>query len=208
MQSDLLGLDALGIHNVLIITGDPPRLGDYPDATAVYDVDSIGLTNVARMLNLGRDIGRKDLGRPTALFHGVGCNPVAINMEEELKRFWYKVDAGACFAVTQPVFDVDQLEVFLGQIREMEGIRTIPVIAGIWPLLSLRNAEFMHNEIPGVRVPETVMERMAAAPDKESAREEGVRIAREILDAVRPLVHGVQISAPLGIYEQVLRVLA
>ena len=208
MQSDLLGLDALGIHNILIITGDPPRLGDYPDATAVYDVDSIGLTNVARMLNLGRDIGRKDLGRPTALFHGVGCNPVAINMEEELKRFWYKVDAGACFAVTQPVFDVDQLEVFLGQIREMEGIRSIPIIAGIWPLLSLRNAEFMHNEIPGVRVPETVMERMAAAPDKESAREEGVRIAREILDAVRPLVHGVQISAPLGIYEQVLRVLA
>jgi homocysteine S-methyltransferase len=208
MQSDLLGLDALGIHNILIITGDPPRLGDYPDATAVYDVDSIGLTNVARMLNSGSDIGRKDLGRPTALFHGVGCNPVAVNMEEELKRYWYKIDAGACFAVTQPVFDLKQLEVFLEQIREMEGIRSVPIIAGIWPLLSLRNAEFMHNEIPGVVVPEAVMKRMAAAPDKESAKAEGVMIAREILDAVRPMVQGVQISAPLGIYEQVLKVLA
>ena len=208
MQSDLLGLDALGIHNVLIITGDPPRLGDYPDATAVYDVDSIGLTNVAHMLNSGRDIGQKDLGRPTALYNGIGCNPVAINMEEELKRFWYKIDAGACFAVTQPVFDVTQLEVFLELIRKMEGIRQVPVIAGIWPLLSLRNAEFMHNEIPGVVVPENVMERMASAPDKESARREGVAIAREVLDAVRPIVQGVQISAPLGIYEQVLQVLA
>ena len=208
MQSDLLGLDAMGIHNILIVTGDPPRLGDYPDATAVYDVDSIGLTNVARMLNTGRDIGRKDLGRPTGLFHGVGCNPVAVNMEEELKRYWYKIDAGACFAVTQPVFDVSQLEAFLEQIRGMEGIRTVPLIAGIWPLLSLRNAEFMHNEIPGIVVPEAIMERMAAAPDRESARAEGVEIAREILDAVRPLVQGVQISAPLGIYEQVLKVLA
>lgn len=208
MQSDLLGLDALGIHNLLIITGDPPRLGDYPDATAVYDIDSIGLTNVARMLNSGRDIGRKDLGRPTALYHGIGCNPAAVNMEEELKRYWYKIEAGASFAVTQPVFDVTQLEVFLEQIRKMEGIRQVPVIAGIWPLLSLRNAEFMHNEIPGVVVPENVMERMASAPDKESARREGVAIAREVLDAVRPLVQGVQISAPMGIYEQVLQVLA
>ena len=160
------------------------------------------------MLNSGRDIGRKDLGRPTALYHGIGCNPAAVNMEEELKRYWYKIEAGASFAVTQPVFDVTQLEVFLEQIRKMEGIRQVPVIAGIWPLLSLRNAEFMHNEIPGVVVPENVMDRMASAPDKESARREGVAIAREVLDAVRPLVQGVQISAPLGIYEQVLKVLA
>jgi homocysteine S-methyltransferase len=203
MQSDLLGLDALGIHNVLIITGDPPKLGDYPDATAVYDVDSIGLTNVATMLNTGRDIGGKDLGRPTALFNGVGCNPTAINMEEELSRFRWKVEAGACYAVTQPVFDVAQLEAFLEATREYD----IPIIAGIWPLLSLRNAEFMHNEVPGVRVADDVMRRMAAAGDRETAAAEGVEIARETLEAVRSMVQGVQISAPLNRYEQVLKVL-
>jgi homocysteine S-methyltransferase len=204
MQSDLLGLDALGIHNVLIITGDPPKLGDYPDATAVYDVDSIGLTNVVAMLNAGHDVGGKDLGRPTALFNGVGCNPTAINMEEELKRFRYKVEAGACFAVTQPVFDVGQLETFLERTHDLD----VPILAGIWPLLSLRNAEFMHNEVPGVRVAESVLKRMAEAEDGERARAEGVQIAREILDAVRGLVRGVQISAPLNRYEQVLSVLA
>lgn len=208
MQSDFMGFDALGIHNVLIITGDPPRMGDYPDATAVYDVDSIGLTNVVRMLNSGRDLGRKDLGRPTAIFNGIGCNPGAVNMEEELKRFWYKVDAGACFAITQPVFDVGQLELFLERIQGLEGIRSVPVIAGIWPLLSLRNAEFMNNEIPGVTVPDNVMARMAEAGDRESARAEGVQIARTVLDRVRPLVQGVQISAPMGSYKQVLEVLA
>lgn len=203
MQSDLMGLDALGIHNILIITGDPPRMGDYPDATAVYDIDSIGLTNVVTMLNRGHDVGGKDLGRPTALYHGVGCNPAAINMEEELKRFWYKVDAGANYAVTQPVFDVRQLEDFLEQVTDYR----IPILAGIWPLLSLRNAEFMHNEVPGVVVPERVMGRMAAVEDAESARALGVEIARETLEAVRPLVQGVQISAPLNLYEQVIKVL-
>lgn len=207
MQSDLMGFDALDIHNVLIITGDPPRLGDYPDATAVYDIDSIGLTNVASMLNSGRDLGRKDLGRPTAIYHGVGCNPGAVNLEEELKRYWYKVEAGACFAITQPVFDIKQLETFLEEISHMEGIRRIPLIAGIWPLLSLRNAEFMGNEVPGVTVPEEVMNRMAAATDADAARAEGVSIARETLEAVRPLVQGVQISAPLGSWQQVLKVL-
>lgn len=202
MQSDLLGLDALGVHNILIITGDPPKLGDYPDATAVYDVDSIGLTNVVNMLNSGHDVGGRDLGRPTALFNGVGCNPTAVDMEEELRRFRYKVEAGACFAVTQPVFDVSQLESFLERTHDVG----IPMIAGIWPLLSLRNAEFMHHEVPGVQVPEWVMKRMAAAVDADAARAEGVRIAREILDAVRPLVSGVQISAPLNDYEQVLKV--
>jgi homocysteine S-methyltransferase len=203
MQSDLLGLDALGLHNVLIITGDPPKLGDYPDATAVYDVDAIGLTNVVAMLNAGHDVGGKDLGRPTALFNGVGCNPTAINMEEELKRFRYKVEAGACFAVTQPVFDVTQLETFLERTHDLN----IPILAGIWPLLSLRNAEFMHNEVPGVRVAESVLKRMAAAEDGDQARAEGVQIARETLNAVRGLVSGVQISAPLNRYEQVLSVL-
>ncbi len=208
MQSDLLGFDALGLHNLLVVTGDPPRLGDYPDATAVYDVDSIGLTNVIRMLNSGRDLGGKDLGRSTALFHGVGCNPCAVDPDGEMRRFWYKVDAGACFVMTQPVFDVHRLEVFLEQISGLDGIRSIPVIAGIWPLLSLRNAEFLHNEIPGVSIPGNIMARMAAAGDGERARAEGVAIAREILDSIRPLVRGVQISAPLGSYRQVLAVLA
>ena len=207
MQSDLMGFDALDLHNVLIITGDPPRMGDYPDATAVYDIDSIGLTNVARMLNSGRDLGRKDLGRPTAIYHGVGCNPGAVNLEEELKRYWYKVEAGACFAVTQPVFNIRQLETFIKEVNRMEGIRHIPLIAGIWPLLSLRNAEFMDNEVPGISVPEAVMTQMAAASDADAARTEGVRIARETLESVRSLVQGVQISAPLGSWQQVLKVL-
>ncbi|MFC1629537.1 bifunctional homocysteine S-methyltransferase/methylenetetrahydrofolate reductase, partial [Gemmatimonadota bacterium] len=207
MQSDLMGFDALGLRNVLIITGDPPRLGDYPDATAVYDIDSIGLTNVASMLNSGCDLGRKDLGRPTGIYHGVGCNPGAVNLKEELKRYWYKVEAGACFAITQPVFDIRQLEAFLEEVSRMEGIRSIPMIAGIWPLLSLRNAEFMDNEVPGVTVPEEVMKRIASTPDADAARAEGVRIARETLEAVRPLVQGVQISAPLGSWQQVLKVL-
>ncbi len=204
MQSDLLGLDALNVHNILIITGDPPKLGDYPDATAVYDVDAIGLTNIVQMLNSGHDVGGRDLGRPTALYNGVGCNPTAINMEEELKRYRFKVEAGACFAVTQPVFDVNQLIFFLERTHDLD----IPVLAGIWPLLSLRNAEFMHNEVPGVQVSEAVMKRMEAAGDAEAARAEGALIAREILDAVRPLVRGVQISAPLNNYEQVLKVLS
>jgi methionine synthase / methylenetetrahydrofolate reductase(NADPH) len=204
MQSDLLGLDALGVHNILIITGDPPKLGDYPDATAVYDIDSIGLTNVVRMLNRGRDVGGRDLGTTTALFNGVGCNPGAINMAEELRRFRYKVEAGACFAVTQPVFDLGQLESFLEQIHDL----AIPIVVGLWPLLSLRNAEFMHHEVPGVRIPEGVMQRMADAPDAGSARAEGVAIARELLERVRPLVQGVQISAPMGLYEQVIQVMS
>jgi len=207
MQSDLMGFDALDLHNVLIITGDPPRLGDYPDATAVYDIDSIGLTNVASMLNAGHDLGKKDLGRPTAIYNGVGCNPGAVNIEEELKRYWYKVDAGACFAITQPVFDSSQLERFLEEIDRMEGIRRIPLMAGIWPLLSLRNAEFMHNEVPGVTVPDDIMKRMASATDAEAARAEGVLIARETLELVRSQVQGVLISAPLGSWQQVLKVL-
>jgi homocysteine S-methyltransferase len=204
MQSDLLGLDALGVHNILVITGDPPKMGDYPDATAVYDVDSIGLTNVVHMLNSGHDVGGRDLGRPTALFNGIGCNPTAINMDEELKRYRYKVEAGACFSVTQPVFDVAQLSSFLEATHDLD----IPVLAGIWPLLSLRNAEFMHNEVPGVQVPEHVLKRMESTKDADAARKEGVLIAREILDAVRPLVRGVHLSAPLNNYEQVLKVLS
>jgi len=196
MQSDLLGIFAQNIRNILIITGDPPKMGDYPDATAVFDVDSIGLTHVVDGLNRGIDIGGKKLDMPTAFFIGVGANPGAINPEYEMKRFEAKIQAGAEFAITQPVFDLKILETFLRRIPSPR----IPVLAGIWPLSSLRNAEFMNNEVPGASVPLEIMERMRKAQDRgpERAREEGIEIAREILATVKDLVQGVQISPPFG----------
>jgi len=205
MQSDLLGICAHGIKNVLVITGDPPKLGDYPDATAVFDVDSIGLTNVISCLNQGIDIGGKKLSKPTGFFIGVAANPGAINLDYEISRFKWKVNAGAEFAITQPVFDISLLENFLKRVSHYR----IPVLAGIWPLNSLRNAEFMHNEVPGAIVPKEVMERMRQAQDKgpEWAREEGIAIARETLTAIKGEVEGIQISPPLGRYELALEVI-
>lgn len=205
IQSDLLGIHAHGIRNLLLITGDPPKLGDYPDATAVFDVDSIGLTNVVNFLNKGLDIGRRRLPGPTSFLIGVGVNPGAINIDYEMSRFHWKVDAGAEFAITQPVFDIKLLEDFLGRI---EGYR-LPIIAGVWPLASLRNAEFMHNEVPGARVPQEIMERMRRAQEisPERAREEGIAIAQEIVEKIKVMVQGIQISPPLSRYEAALRVL-
>jgi len=205
MQSDLLGIHAHGIRNVLLVTGDPPKMGDYPDATAVFDVDSVGLTNVVNSLNSGIDIGGKKLSDPTGYLIGVAANPGAINLDHEVSRFERKVDAGAEFAITQPVFDIRLLEKFLKRIAHCR----IPFLAGIWPLLSLRNAEFMHNEVPGASVPEDVMSRMRKAQEKgaEFAREEGVAIAREVLGKIKNEVEGVQISPPLGQYGLVLKVL-
>jgi homocysteine S-methyltransferase len=206
MQGDLLGAYALGIRNLIIITGDPPKLGDYPDATAVFDVDSIGLTGVVSRLNHGRDLGNNSLGMPTGFVVGVGANPGALDMEREHRRFHWKVDAGAEYAVTQPVFDVEALVAFLDRIRA-EG-KTLPVVAGIWPLVSLRNAEFMKNEVPGVIVPDAVVARMARAQEKgkDEAMAEGVRIAREIVEQLRDRVAGLQISAPLGKIQMALDV--
>jgi homocysteine S-methyltransferase len=203
MQSDLLGAAALGLRNLLIITGDPPKMGDYPDATAVFDVDSIGLTNMVTRLNHGLDLGGTPFNPPTAFLVGVGANPGALEIEQEIRRFQYKVEAGAEFAITQPVFDVQQLKAFLKQV---EGFR-IPIIAGIWPLSSLRNAEFMNNEVPGVHVADDIMERMRKADAKGSAREEGIAIARETVQEVRNLVQGIQVSAPFGRYQAALEVL-
>ncbi|HEU4570576.1 MAG TPA: bifunctional homocysteine S-methyltransferase/methylenetetrahydrofolate reductase [Gemmatimonadales bacterium] len=205
MLSDLLGAAAAGLHNLLLITGDPPKMGPYPDATAVFDIDSIGLTNLVSRLNRGLDPGGNSLGQPTRFVIGVGVNPTAPDLERELKRLHWKVEAGAEFMVTQPVFDLAQLETFL---RRIESFR-IPVVAGLWPLVSLRNAEFLANEVPGVSVPEEVLARMrrASATGKEAALDEGVRIAREMLAAVRARVQGVQISAPLGKVPVVLEVL-
>jgi homocysteine S-methyltransferase len=196
MMSDLLGAAALGLHNLLLITGDPPKMGPYPDATAVFDIDSIGLTNMVNKLNHGLDLGNNPIGCPTSFCIGVGVNPGAINLDEEIKRFEYKVEAGAEFAITQPVFDAEQLRDFL---RRVEHVR-IPVVAGIWPLVSYRNAEFLHNEVPGVRVTPSIMERMRIASEKgkDFARDEGIRIARELLLEVRERVQGVQVSAPFN----------
>ncbi|HYE23820.1 MAG TPA: bifunctional homocysteine S-methyltransferase/methylenetetrahydrofolate reductase [Clostridia bacterium] len=203
IQSDLLGACALGIHNLICITGDPPKLGNYPDATAVFDVDSIGLVNIVRNLNEGVDIGGNPIGATTCFVIGVGANPGSPNIDEEIRRFEYKVEAGANYAVTQPVFDIELLEEFL---RRIEHCR-IPVLAGIWPLTSVRNAEFMKNELR-VSVPDAILARMAAANSSpEHARAEGVAIAREMLDRVRHVVQGVQVSAPLGKYNAAVDVL-
>lgn len=204
MMSDLLGAAALGLHNLLIITGDPPKMGPYPDATAVFDIDSIGLTNMANKLNHGLDLGNNPIGKPTAFSIGVGVNPGAVNMEEEVKRFEWKVEAGAEYAITQPVFDTEQLKRFLDLISHVR----IPIIAGIWPLISYRNAEFMHNEVPGVNVTPEILERMriASEKDKETAREEGIAIARESLVEVRDIIQGVQVSAPFGNVKYALQV--
>ncbi len=203
IQSDLLGAQALGLRNLLLVTGDPPKLGDYPDATAVFDVDAIGLCHMVERLNRGLDLGGHSLGAPTSFCFGVGINPGAVDLDYELRRFHYKVEAGAGFAITQPVFDVEVLERFLERIKDFE----IPILAGIWPLLSLRNAEFMNNEVPGAHVPAPLLERMRVADERGRGREEGLRIAREILARVRPLVSGVQVAAPGGQAKSALRIL-
>ncbi|MGZ8780085.1 MAG: bifunctional homocysteine S-methyltransferase/methylenetetrahydrofolate reductase [Thermoanaerobaculia bacterium] len=204
MHSDLLGCAALGLRNLLLITGDPPKMGPYPEATAVFDIDSIGLTNMVNLMNHGLDLGGNPFGEPTRFTIGVGVNPGHLDLDYELKRLDWKVKAGAEYAITQPVFDVRQLEHFLGRIEHLK----LPVVAGIWPLLSYRNAQFMNNEVPGVSVPDEVMERMrlASGRSKEHALHEGVTIARETLARVRGRVAGVQVSAPLGRVDLALQV--
>ena len=196
MLSDLLGAAASGLHNLLIVTGDPPKMGPYPDATAVFDIDSIGLTNLVSRLNRGLDPGGNALGGQTSFVLGVGCNPTAPDLDRELKRLEWKVEAGAEFAMTQPVFDLEQLDHFLTRAKPLG----IPIIAGLWPLVSLRNAEFLANEVPGVSVPAVVLDRMraASAKGKEEGLQEGILICREMLAAVRSRVRGVQVAAPMG----------
>ena len=202
IQSDLLGAAAVGIKNLLCITGDPPKMGNYPDATAVFDVDAIGLVNIVHNLNRGLDIGGNPIGIGTGFVIGVGANPGLTDLDEEVRRFEFKVEAGAEYAVTQPVFDLRLLENFLRRIEHCK----IPVIAGIWPLVSVRNAEFMKNELR-VSVPDAILERMARAQTPDAARAEGVAIAREMLIATKQMAQGAQISAPLGKYNAAVDVL-
>jgi len=210
MQADLLGCAASDIHNLLFVTGDPPKLGMYPDATGVFDTDSIGMVSVQRRLNRGIDLGGQAVQPVTKAVIGVGLDPTALDRKRELDRFRMKVDAGAEFAITQPVFDADALMTFLDALLIVTGGELpIPIIAGIWPLASYRNAEFMHNEVPGVIVPEATMQRMAAVSksSKEDQLAVGVEIAREMIEHVRHRVNGIQISAPFGRIDIVLAVL-
>ncbi len=206
MQMDLIGANALGLNNVLIITGDPPKMGNYPSATAVFDVDAIGLLHFANGLNHGRDLSGKSLSAPTKLVLGCGCNPAAINLDLEVDRYAKKVEAGAEYVFSQPVYDPAMLEGFLRLTRH---VKPIPFFVGILPLASLKNAEFFHNEVPGMQIPEGVMKRMASATTKEAQQREGIAIAREALAAAKkmPRVQGTYIFPPFGNSKAVMDVL-
>lgn len=204
MQSDLLGIHALGLRNLLIITGDPPKLGDYPTATAVFDVDSIGLVHIAKNLNGGSDLAGNPIGAATSFHIGVGANPGAINFEEEISRLKQKIEAGGEYILTQPVFDIRLLEKLLNRIREYR----IHVMAGILPLASYRNAEFLNNEVPGMSIPEAILGRMRKAGSSEEAQKIGIAIAREVLEQVKSMVQGVYLMPPFGRVETALEVIA
>ncbi|MBI5473380.1 MAG: bifunctional homocysteine S-methyltransferase/methylenetetrahydrofolate reductase [Ignavibacteriae bacterium] len=203
MQSDLLGAWALGVRNLIAITGDPPKLGNYPDATAVFDVDAIGLVNIINRLNHGLDLAGNPIGEPTGFCIGVGFNPGAINLDEEIRRLDWKIEAGAEYIVTQPVFDLKILERAMKRIEYVK----LPLLCGIWPLISYRNAEFMNNEVPGASVPAEILDRMRKTTTKEEGFAEGVKIARETYEHVRSEVAGIQLSAPMGRIEGVMMIL-
>jgi len=202
MQSDLLGATAMGIRNILAITGDPPMIGDYPRATAVFDIDAIGLVHLIDNLNHGIDVGEKRIGNPTAFFTGVGLDPNSVNPDNEIHRLQMKKEAGAEYIITQPVFDVDSLKTFLEKVELDE----LFLIAGIWPLVSLRNAEFMKNEVPGVSVPDEVIQSIARFESKDDQLKAGIEIAQSMVDQVLGFAHGIQVSAPFGRYPMAVEV--
>ena len=204
IQSDLLGAHALGVRNVLALTRDTTQFSSGAE-TPVSDVDSIGLVNVLNNLNRGLDAGGNPLGAQTSFLIGVGANPQSDNPDRELRRFEYKMQAGANFALALPVFDVAKLEAFLQRIEPITAGR-FPVIAGVWPLTSFRNAEFLNNEVPGITIPPGIMERMRKADTGDKARAEGVKIAQEALIEIRDMVQGVQIAAPFGRYAMAVEV--
>lgn len=206
MQMDLLGAHAMGLNNVLLITGDPPKMGEYPDATAVFDVDAIGLIHFAHNLNVGLDFANRPIGGQTSLVIGCGCNPGAVDMDLEVERLKKKTEAGAEFVFSQPVYDSKLLDQFLSKCRSF---LKIPFFVGVLPLASLKNAEFLHNEVPGMQVPLKVMEMLRSAPSKEAQREVGLIVAKEALREARHMqgVQGAYIFPPFGKYEAVLHLL-
>ena len=205
MQADLIGANAIDLRNILIITGDPPKLGDYPSATAVFDVDAIGLVRIVKNLNQGLDLADNPLGAVTSFAIGVGANPGAMDLETEVRRFYQKVAAGAEFVLTQPVYEARLLERFLDLTRDVD----IPVLVGLLPLASYKNAEFLHNEVPGMQIPERIRERMRKTPAGEKARALGIDIARDALMDCKQLsrVHGAYIMPPFGRYDSVLKII-
>ncbi|MDR1932678.1 MAG: bifunctional homocysteine S-methyltransferase/methylenetetrahydrofolate reductase [Spirochaetales bacterium] len=205
MQSDIMGAYTIGLRNVLAITGDPPKLGEYPNATGVFDVDSVGLTQAIYNLNHGLDLGGNALSAPTAMVVGVGLNPCALSFEYELKHYGDKVRSGAEFVITQPVFDPNALFRFLDAAEKLYG--KLPVIVGVWPLVSYKNAEFMQNEVPGVEIPRDIMQRMSKTTGKEEGIAEGIKIAQEMIRVIKPRAAGFQVSAPFGKTELALEVL-
>jgi methionine synthase I (cobalamin-dependent)/5,10-methylenetetrahydrofolate reductase len=206
MQMDLMGAHAVGLRNILAVTGDPPKMGTYPDATAVFDIDSVGLINFIQLMNRGLDFSGKPIGGQTSLFVGAGCNPGAVDIDFEAERFGRKVEAGAEFFFSQPAFDLDLLERFLEKTKAWAHI---PFMVGIMPLVSARNADFLHNEVPGMQIPEPVLKAIHAAPSKEEQRRTGIEIAHETLVSLRhhPRVRGAYIYPPFGSYRAVLRVI-
>jgi homocysteine S-methyltransferase len=194
MQADLLACAACEVRNILFVTGDPPKLGDYPHATGVFDADSIGMAAVQKRLNQGIDLGGQSIDPQTFAVIGVGLDPTALDRKREIDRFRQKIESGAEFAITQPVFDPDALLRMLDDVQP----HGIPIVAGVWPLISYRNALFMRNEVPGVVVPDAVMERMAAVTSREDQLATGIQIARESVVRVRDRVAGIQVSAPMG----------
>lgn len=207
MQSDLLGAAALGLHNLLVITGDPPYQGDYPDLTAVFDVDAIGLCNIVDNLNRGLDLGGHRFDAQTSFCYGAAFNQDALDPAREAERYRWKVEAGVEYLMTQPVFDA---EVLLQRMKEVRALhpRKPPLLAGIWPLRSLRNAEFLHAEVPGVRIPDEVLERMRRADEQARAAEEGLAIALETVDQLKGKVDGFQLAAPFNRIEASLQLVA
>ena len=204
LQSDMLGCQAAGLRNMLLITGDPPKLGEYPDATAVFDLDAIGLTQIVNNLNCGLDVAGNEFEPGLSLVIGVGANPVAYELEREIERYKQKVQAGAEYVITQPIFDPDMLWSFMEATKDYR----IPTIAGIWPFTSYKNAEFMANEVPGVVVPEKILQRMSSAKTREEGRKLGVAIARELVEEIESFVDGFAISAPFGNVEMAIEVIS
>jgi methionine synthase / methylenetetrahydrofolate reductase(NADPH) len=198
----LLGAHDLGVRNLVVITGDPPKMGDFPDATAVYDLDSIGILKLATRLNHGVDPGGKPLGATTRFLLATGAEPAALNYDREIARLKDKKAAGAELVMTQPVYSPEVLDRFLDDVAPLG----LPVLVGLLPLASYRNAEFLHNEVPGMQVPEAIRERMRKAGSGAAARKEGVAIAREMLGAVRGRVAGAYVMPPFERHELALEV--
>ena len=204
IQADLLGAHALGIRNLLAVTGDPPKLGDYPHATPVFDVNSVGLVRILGGLNQGLDLAGNPLGGALPFYIGVGANPAAADLDTEMRKFDKKMHAGAQYCLTQPVYEPRLLETFLASVGE----HPVPILVGVLPLVSSRNAEFLHNEVPGMTVPQSVRDRLAAAPTRQRARDVGVSVAREMVEAARELAAGVYVMPPFNRFDLAIRSVA